>query len=81
MRRRLAGVDAELAAAVDRVAAAYHRLPEPRPDIAGERFHRLEAEVDRLCGAGDREAALRSITTWERETLNIVSRCLGAVAA
>lgn len=76
MRRRLAGVDAELASAVDRVVAVYARCPEPRPDICGERFHLLEAEVDRLCGAGDRDAALKSIATWERETTVILVRCL-----
>ena len=76
MRRRLPGIDAELSAAVKRVADVYVRCPEPRPDVCGERFHDLESQVDRACAGSDRAAAMRAIEAWERETLTVLSRCL-----
>ena len=33
----------------------------------------LEAELDRACGVGDREAALRAIRKWERRTEQILA--------
>lgn len=78
MRRRLPGIDAELSAAVARVAAVCHRCPEPRPDVCGERFHALDAEVDRACGGQDRGAALRAIEVWERGTLSLLRGCVEA---
>ncbi len=74
MRRRLPGVDAELSAAVDRVRGVYRHLAEPRPDIAGEHFHRLEAELDVLCGAGDRKGAMKAIKRWEKRTISMLRR-------
>lgn len=74
MRRSLPGVNYELAAAVRRVNAARSRLPEPLPDVTGERWHELEREVDRLCGAGDREGALRAISHWEQQASSLIER-------
>lgn len=66
MRRTLPGINAEIAAAVARVTAAYDRVPvDRRPDVSGERWHRLEAEVDRACGAGDLDQARTAIRVWE----------------
>ena len=70
------GIDAELSAAVRRVADVYVRCPEPRPDVCGQRFHDLERQVDRACAGTDSAAALRAIEVWERETLTVLSRHL-----
>ena len=65
MRRTLPGLNADLAVAVRRVNAAYHALPEHlRPDLNGSSWAEMEREVDRACGAGDREAALQAISGW-----------------
>ncbi|MCB0865486.1 MAG: hypothetical protein KDB58_07220 [Solirubrobacterales bacterium] len=74
MRRRLPGIDAELSAAVKRVAEVYVRCPDTKPDVCGERFH--ERQVDRACAGTDRPAAMRAIEAWEQETITVLSRCL-----
>ena len=62
MRRTLTGINFELAAAVRPVNAALDRIPEDRrPGLSGESWHSLERELDRACGVGDREAAMRAI--------------------
>lgn len=60
---RLPGINAELAAAVRRVNAAYVRLPESvRPDIGG--WNALDAELDAACAGDDRERAVEAIREW-----------------
>lgn len=77
MRRRLPGVDAELAAAVRRVNADYWRIPEAhRPDVTGERWDALEATLDARCAAGDRQGALDAIAAWEGHARGILSTAL-----
>ncbi|MBA2240029.1 MAG: hypothetical protein H0W09_02105 [Solirubrobacterales bacterium] len=77
MRRSLPGINAELAAAVRRVNVLDASIPESRrPDICGERWHRLEAEIDNACGAGDRDAALLAIRQWEQHAARALSRAL-----
>ncbi len=67
MRRTLTGINFELAAAVRRVNVIRDRIPAvEQPDLAGESWRRLEAELDRASGVGDREAALRAIRKKER---------------
>lgn len=74
MRRSLPGVNAELAAAVRRVNAIYSVIPASRqPDLDGSSWRRLEAEVDRACGAGDREAALLAIKRWEEHAQRVLA--------
>lgn len=60
---RLPGINAELAAAVRRVNAAYARLPESdRPDIGG--WNALDTELDAACASDDRERAVSAIREW-----------------
>lgn len=72
MRRWLPGIDAELSAAVKRVAYVYSRCPNPRPDVCGDPFLALDAEVDRACAGTDRRAAVEAIEVWERETVALL---------
>jgi hypothetical protein len=75
MRRTLPGLNADLALAVRRVGAAAETLPEHlRPDFDGSSFDAMEREVDRACGAGDREAAMQAISRWEQRTATVISR-------
>lgn len=77
MRRRLPGVEPALSAAVDRVRRMSEQLPDHlQPDLAGERWHRLEGQIDRACGNGDRDAALLAIERWERHASEILTRLL-----
>ncbi len=74
MRRSLPGVNYELAASVRRVNSLYARVPESRrPDVTGERWQALEAEVDARCGAGDRDGALRAISEWEQHAERVLA--------
>lgn len=74
MRRSLPGINYELAASVRRVNSLYARVPEPRrPDVTGERWQALEAEIDTRCGAGDRDGALRAIKDWELHAKRVIS--------
>ena len=53
MRRTLKGVNAELAAAVRRCNVIHRQIPPgQRPDLSGESWRELEAELDRAWGAG-----------------------------
>jgi len=73
MRRSLPGLNAELADAVRRVGALYERIPESRrPDVTGERWDALEAEIDAACGTNDRDRALTAITRWEDHARNVL---------
>lgn len=75
MRRRLPGIERDLSAAFARVAKLYAAVPEHlRPDVNGERWQQLEAEIDRACGAGDRDAALLAIERWERHASDVLTR-------
>lgn len=77
MRRRLDGIEAALSEAMQRVGVLYHSLPEHlRPDVTGERWLDLEDAIDGACGAGDRDAALLAIESWERHASEVLSRLL-----
>ena len=59
-------IRAELAAAVRRINAAYYRCPEPRPEVIGQTWSRLETEIDAAVRSDDRDSrALRAIAAWE----------------
>ena len=74
MRRTMTGVNLELAAAVRRVNALLDRIAEDRhPDVFGESWRALEAELDCACGAGDREGTLAAIRHWERKTGRVLA--------
>ena len=61
------GVGHELAAAVRRVNAVRHSMPDhERPDMNDRSWLRLEAELDRACASGKKGDALASIHRWER---------------
>jgi hypothetical protein len=68
-------IRAELAAAVRRVNAAYYRCPEPRPEVIGQTWSRLEFEIDAAIGSDDPGRALRAIAAWEAHAQGV----LGAV--
>jgi hypothetical protein len=73
VRRALPGVKVALAVAVHRVALRYVEIPEARrPDVNGERWRALEAEIDARCGAGDREGALQAIARWEEHATQVL---------
>jgi len=73
MRRSMPGINAELAVAVRRVNVISEAIPEShRPDMAGERWARLEDEIDRACGVGDRDAALAAIQRWEQHAQRVL---------
>lgn len=77
MSRSLPGVHTELSAAVRRVSEHYERVPEfRRPDINGERWVALEAELDLACSEGDRDRAHAAVRRWESHA----ARVLGALA-
>lgn len=75
MRRTLSGIDIALGEAVNRIRPIWESCPDPRPDIAGEAWHALEAELDRACGSGERDLALLAIRRWEDRTLDVLQRC------
>lgn len=80
MRRSLPGIQCELAVAVRRVNAVYYALPEHlRPDVSGESWIALEEEINRACGARDRDAALQAIARWEKHTGDVLSRVKATV--
>lgn len=67
---RIPGINAELTAAIRRVADAYGRLPEPqRPNVNAERWHALEREIDQACMRGNQDSALAAVERWERHAL------------
>jgi hypothetical protein len=72
VRRTLPGIDVALGEAVNRVRGLYDRCPEPRPDLAGEAWHDLDAALDVACGAGDRRRALALIRAWEARTSTVL---------
>lgn len=73
MRRSLPGLNFELAAAVNRIGELYHAIPEElRPDVMGERWDELEAEVDQACGSGNRDRALAAIGRWEAHAQRVM---------
>ncbi len=77
MRRRLPGIDVALGLAADRVRLLAEEVPEPhRPDVAGERWRILDAQVDRACGNGDASSALLAIEQWEQHVSCVLSRLL-----
>ncbi len=77
MRRTLPGINLELSTSVARVARLYEQVPEERrPDVTGERWSQLEAEVDAACGSGDGHRASAAIAAWEQHA----RRVLGALA-
>lgn len=78
MRRTLSGVEVALSEAMARVAAIYAEIPEAsRPDVTGERWAALEADVDRAGGSGDRDAALLAIERWEQHARRVLSHLAG----
>jgi hypothetical protein len=77
VRRTLPGIDLALGSAVNRVRDLYARCPEPRPDLAGEAWHDLDAALDAACGSGDRDRALSAIRRWEERTTAILRRLVG----
>lgn len=75
MRRSLPGMNYELAAAVRRVNTLLAGLPSDlQPDVTSERWHELENELDRACGAGDHDAARQAISRWEHHSSQLLSR-------
>jgi len=73
MRRVLPGINLSLAEAVLDVSEASAALPaQLRPDLTGERWQDLEAEIDRACATGDRDGALHAIETWKERTLGVL---------
>jgi hypothetical protein len=67
MRRTFRGINLELACAVRRINALLDRIPDDeQPDLSGESWHSLERELERACGVGDHEAALRAICIGRR---------------
>src|SRR5215207_836924 len=65
----MAGVRAELAAAVRRVNAAFHAIPEARrPDPAS--WDEIDRQVDAAFAAGDRGRALTAIHAWRDHRLS-----------
>jgi hypothetical protein len=77
VRRSLPGINYALAEAVRDVAALYGQLPDTvRPDVSGERWQALEADLDRLCGTGDRDGALLAIEEWRDTTKALLSTTL-----
>jgi hypothetical protein len=70
------GVNAELAAAVRAVNAAFMRIPEDSRPIAAA-WTPLEEEVDAACASGDRERALRAIEAWREHWLWKFERARG----
>lgn len=68
---RLPGINAYLASAVRRVAAAYERRPAAhRPEINSQEWSALEAEINAACARGDRDSAGAAIDRWERHAMN-----------
>lgn len=64
--RTLPGVGYALAGAIRKINALYLRIPESRrPDVNADRWPVLEAEIDRVCAAGDADAALLAIAEYE----------------
>jgi len=75
MNISIPGVGHELAAAVRRVDAVRHSMPDhQRPDMNDRAWHRLEAELDRACTSGKKGDALASIYRWERSATAILNR-------
>jgi hypothetical protein len=65
---RLPGVNNELAAAIRRVNALRHSVPDRyRREISTDRWLKLQTELDRTCSAGDVESALAAVENWEAE--------------
>jgi hypothetical protein len=70
---RLPGINAELAAAVRRVNAAYAKLPgSARPDIGD--WNDLDAELDAACASDDRDRAITAIRDWASHYLALIER-------
>jgi hypothetical protein len=65
-------VRTELAAAVRRVNAIYARRGDPKPEVVGGDWDRLEAEVDAAIKDGDRDRALAAIRAWEAHAMRIL---------
>jgi hypothetical protein len=61
---RLPGINAELAAAVRKVNAEFHRLPADVQDRLDVTTDPVEAEVDKAILADDRDRALAAIRAW-----------------
>lgn len=67
MRRTMTGINLELAAAVRRINTIHDRIPaDDQPDLAGESWRTLEAELDRAAGVGDRAVPQVMITVAAR---------------
>lgn len=67
------GLNADLALAVRRMNAIYARIPtDQAPDINGESWCRLEAEIDRASSVGDYEAAIVAIGRWEEHARRVL---------
>ena len=66
----MSSVRTQLAAAVRRVNAAYHRTPDAEHiDIFSDQWVHLEREVDCALAAGDDLAARKAIEQWESHAL------------
>jgi hypothetical protein len=77
VRRSQPGINVEVAQAVHRVATLYAQIPGgQRPDVTGERWDELEAEIARRSAAGDREGALRAIAEWEAHARRVLGGSL-----
>lgn len=74
MRRTLPGIDIALGEAVNRLRDLYERCPDPRPDLAGEAWHDLDAALDVACASGDRNRALVAIRAWEERSATVLRR-------
>jgi hypothetical protein len=75
MNISIPGVGHELAAAVRRVDALRHSMPDhQRPDMYDRAWHRLEDELNRACGSGKKGDALASIHRWERSVTANLNR-------
>lgn len=67
----LPSIQAELAAAVRRVNAAYNRAGEPEnARLTGPEWDKAETAVNAAIASGERGPALRAIDTWEKLCLD-----------
>ena len=78
--RTLPGLNAELAAAIRRVGAAYNRCPPAvRPEVNSDHWRQLEAEIDAAAARGDRDTALVAIEQWEHVAMAELGRAVDQV--
>jgi hypothetical protein len=67
-------IRAELAAAVRKVNAEFHRLPAEAQDRLDVRTDPVEAEVNAAMLAGDRDRAMAAIRCWREHWLDRIER-------